>query len=378
MNDVRSIRSAQTNSTAAARDLVAGLSDADPRLVVFFAGIAHDGLVLGQALSDRFPGATVVGCSSNGEFADSGYGTGGVVAMAIGSDHIGRCVAEMADVAHDIDAGIRDAAQRMAVKFGCGLHELSPERYAGLVLLEGARGREEKINEALGNVAPFLPYVGGSAGDNITFSGTWTYVDGRLERDGTALVCMEMLVPFMAFKTCHFEATERTIAVTRVDASRRLILELDGQPAAKAYAQAVGADAATLGFGDFLANPLGLMIDGEPWLRSGVRVEGDGILFACAVVEGAKLHFMRANDMIEDARKKLEQAQQTLGGPIKGGIFFNCAYRMIEARMKGLEEGYHRTLSSLPHVGLHSNGESYIGHINQTLTGLVFGSPSKA
>jgi hypothetical protein len=372
MSGIRSVRATQVDSAEAAEMLVNGLAGSKARLVIFFAAITHDGGVLGRALMERFPKARVVGCSSNGEFCDAGYGKGGAVAIAIGADRIGACVAEMADTNGDIEMGIRQAAERMSIALGQPLSALSPEKYAGLVLLEGARGREEKINEALGNVAPFLPFVGGSAGDDITFSGTWTFVDGKLEKNGTALVCMEMLVPFGVMKTCHFEATERAVKVTRVDASGRLILELDGKPAAHAYADAIGTSVETLGFPHFLANPLGLMIDGEPWLRSGVRVQGEGILFACAVVEGARLHYMRAKDMVGDTKAKFEQARISMGGSLGGAVFFNCAYRMIEANMTGTNEAYHGLLSTIPHVGLHSNGESYIGHINQTLTGLVF------
>lgn len=372
MSGVKSVRSASTSSSVAASELVSGLGGSRPRLIVFFAAIEQDGALLGNALRQAFPSASVVGCSSNGEFSDHGYGKGGAVAIALGADRIGACAAEMADVGGDIEAGIQDAAARLSAKLGTDLRDLSHERYAGLALLEGAKGREERINEALGNVAPFLPFVGGSAGDNITFSSTWTFVDGKLERDGTALVCAEMLKPFAVLKTCHFEPTERVVEVTKVDAARRLILELDGEPAARHYAKALGVDVSALDFSQFLANPLGLMIDGEPWLRSGVRVEGDALLFACSIVPGARLHFMRATNMVQDAQRKLEKARRSLGGSLGGAIFFNCAYRMLEASMTGVEEEYHRVLSSVPHAGLHSNGESYVGHINQTLTGLVF------
>ena len=59
------------------------------------------------------------------------------------------------------------------------LRELDPQRFVGIALLEGAKGQEERLNEALGNVAPLLSFVGGSAGDNITFSGTWVFAEAE-------------------------------------------------------------------------------------------------------------------------------------------------------------------------------------------------------
>lgn len=371
MTRARSAFTANTNAAAVAEELIAALEGADPRVVVFFAGLAQDGAQIGAALERRFPGACVLGCSGNGEFSDGGHGKDGVAALAISRAQIGACASAMiAD--DDVDAGVRRAADQISARLGRSIRELDPARWAGVALLEGARGREERINAALGDVAPFLPVVGGSAGDNITFSGTWTWADGRLQRDGTALLVAEMLVPFQTFKACNFVPTERSVVVTRTDPARRLILELDGQPAAPYYARAIGVAPDQLGFVQFLENPLGLMIDGEAWLRSGVRPEGDALFFACSIVEGARLSFMRPTHLVEDTRAKLERAQAELGAPIGGALLFNCAYRMIEAQIKGLTDEYHATLSKIVHAGVHSNGESYLGHINQTLTGLVF------
>ncbi|MCC6557786.1 MAG: FIST C-terminal domain-containing protein [Polyangiaceae bacterium] len=373
MSRLCSARSAERGSEGAARELCAGLAGADPRVVVFFAAVAHDGALLGRALEERFPGAVVVGSSTNGEFCDRGHGKGGAVAIAIPGDRVGACAAAMADAGEDVDRGVREAAARLSSRLGRDLRELDPARWAGVALLEGARGREERINEALGDVAPFLPFVGGSAGDDITFSGTWTWADGALAKEGTALLVAEMRVPFRAFKTCHFEATDRAVTVTRSAPARRLILELDGEPAADRYAREIGVAPADLATHHFMKNPLGLMIDGEPWLRSAVRREGDALFCACAVVEGARLHFMRPIDMVEDARAKLARAREALGGEAHGALLWNCAYRMLEAELGGLEAPYHAVLSSMVHAGCHSNGESYLGHINQTLTGLIFG-----
>jgi hypothetical protein len=47
---------------------------------------------------------------------------------------------------------------------------------------------------------------------------------------------------------------------------------------------------------------------------------------------------------------------------------------MIEAEITGAAERCHALLSrKVPHAGLHTNGESYLVHLNQTLTGLVLG-----
>ena len=372
MSATRSAFSAQTDSAAAARELVAGLDGARPRAVVFFAGVAHDGAALGGALADRFPGACVLGCSTNGEFSDGGHGKGGAGALAISDEHVGDCAVALADVGGDLDAGVRAAAEALSSRLGRPIRALDPERWAGVALLEGARGREERINAALGDVAPFLPFVGGSAGDDITFSGTWAYADGRLSRDGTALLVAEMRGPFEVFKTCNFVPTERFVEVTRCDPARRLILELDGVPAVEGYLRAIGARPEELGFPLFLANPLGLVIEGEPWLRSVVRPEGEALFLACAVVEGARLNLMRATDLVAETRAALGRAADRLGGPVGGALLFNCAYRMLEAQIKGIEAQYHEALSTVVHAGMQSNGESYLGHINQTLTGLVW------
>lgn len=372
MSATRSAFTAQTDSAAAARELVAGLGDADPRVVVFFAGVKHDGAVLGAALAERFPGARVLGGSTNGEFCDRGHGKGGAAALAISREQIGACAVALARVGEDVDAGVRAAAETLSARLGRSIRELDPARWAGVALLEGAHGREENINAALGDVAPFLSFVGGSAGDDISFTGTWAYADGEYAADGTALLVAEMTGPFAVIKTCNFVATERTVLVTRCDPERRLILEIDGLPAVQGYARAIGARPEELGFPVFLANPLGLMIDGEPWLRSVVRPEGDALFLACSIVEGARLNIMQATDLVEDAAAKLERVRAELGGPIGGALFFNCAYRMIEAQIKGIEAPYHRALSTVVHAGMHSNGESYLGHINQTLTGLVW------
>lgn len=376
-NGPRSAYSPSKDSAQAADEIIQKLDVAGasaPRVIVFFAAIEHDGAVIGDRLRARFPGAEILGCSSNGEFTEQGYGKGGAAALVFGEDIVEQAASGLARHDQGIEPGIVECADRLGAALKTPLRELDPQRYVGIALLEGARGREEKINEALGNVAPLLGFVGGSAGDNIQFQKTWVYADGQLESNGSALLVLKLRVPFAVVKTCNFVATPVEFTVTKADPDRRLIFELDGQPAIDRYAAACGVRPEELGFPQYLANPLGLMIDGEPWLRSAAGLREGALFFACAVLEGMTLNLMQATDIVDNARAAFERATVELGTPPRAALLFNCAYRMLEVQIKGVETAYHAALSSVVHTGLHSNGESYLGHINQTLTGLVIGA----
>lgn len=374
--DITSAFSAATDAASVAADLTSalagGLGGGAPNVVAFFAHISLDGRAIGDALRARFPHAAVIGCSTNGSFADGGYAVHGASAIALGPAVVKRAASTLARIGEGVEEGIHAAARRLAAALGTSLRELPYESYVGLALLEGAGCKEEQINERLGDEAPLLRFVGASAGDDIQFKATWAYCDGDYAVDGCALVVLEMAGPFAVIQTCNFEPTERTVRVTKADPERRLVLELDGRPAAEVWAEWAGKPAAELGFGDLVARPLGLVIDGQSFLRSPVRVDGEGMFMACAVLEGTELYVMRHVELVEDTRAKLGKLTAELGGPPDGAILFNCAYRMIEAQVTGSEQRYHASLSSVPHAGFHSNGESYLGHMNQTLTGLAF------
>ena len=366
--------SASADSATAVAELTAQLDAAsreDPHCIIFFASPKHDGALLGQALQARFVTSHILGCSGNGEFTEGHWGKGGVAALALHRDMVGRIASALARLDGGLQAGIDAAAETLGQQLGVPLRELDPQRFVGVALLEGSKGQEELLNEALGNVAPLLSFVGGSAGDNITFTGTWVFAEGKLAENASALLVLELLQPFAVLKTCNFVSTPIELTITKADPSRRMVLELDGQPAAQRYAEVIGARAEELAFPHFLANPLGLMIEGEPWLRSVLRVDGSVLYFACAVLEGMTLNLMQATDIVDNAKSAFDRLALPPSTRPRTALLFNCAYRMLEVQIKGLEAPYHEALANVIHAGLHTNGESYLGHINQTLTGLV-------
>lgn len=358
-----------------ARELGEAFGGRSPGVILFFCAHTLDGARISAELGARFPGAQVLGCTSAGEYTERVYGRGGTAAMAIPADKIARCAAGLARFEGGVAEGVRQACAELSSELGVELRELDPRRYVGLVLIEGAKGKEEAVNEELGNVAPFLSFVGGSAGDDIAFVRTQLFHAGASTDDGAALLVMEMRVPFAVVKTCNYEPTERSFTITKLGAHPRIILELDGRPARQAYAELLGVDAQALAHEHFLTRPLGLMIDGEPWLRSVLALPEipGSLMMACQVVEGMELSVMRPLDIVADTLAAMDQAAERMRSPIAGAIQFDCGYRRLEIEARGLQQAYHQAISRQPVLGLHSHGESWLGHINQTLTSLVFG-----
>lgn len=374
MSDASTAYSPAEDSARAGAELADALGEGPWKVVIFFAFIDHDGAAIGDALKERFQDAHVIGCSGNGQFGNAGHGKHGASAVALSSAKVASVASAMAPLTDDVESGVVGAAKSLSDQLGQDLRELDPSRFVGIVLAEGATCREEKINEALGNVAPKLEFVGGSAGDDIKFQKTWVYVQGRVRSDASALMVLEPTARFAILKTCNYLPTDQVVTVTKLGTNPRLVEELDGVPATKRYAEIAGCSPEELDFPHFLAHPLGLMIDDKPWLRSVAAVKGNALFFACSILDGMELSVMRGDDLVADTRRAFDEVQAVLGCQPRAAILFNCAYRMIEADVTGTTDAYHAALNErVVHAGLYSNGESYLGHMNQTLVGLVLG-----
>ena len=358
---------------AALEGLLADLPVADATAVVFFASPAHEGTRIAAALHAAAGGAPVIGCTTAGEFSDVATGVHGIAAMALPKAKVARAAAALATYDDGVDAGIHRAVASLEEQLGTALRELDPERHVGIVLMDGLGGHEERVNELLGQAAPFLPFVGGSAGDDLAFERTTVYVDGAGCDEGAALLVLEMGVPFAITRTCSFEPAGRTFRITRADVQNRIVRELDGRPAIEVYAEAVGVRPDELGSSVFMTAPLGLMIDGEPWIRSPQRIVDGGLKFYCQILEGIDVDLMRSTDLVEETRDALQKAAQELGGRVSGALLFNCILRRLEMDDKGVGSDFVTAVGQFPVCGFHTYGESYVGHMNQTLTGLLIG-----
>ena len=372
---IRSIASQNQNTSVAAAELSAQLEGLDAALIVFFASHKHDGNAIAQKLRAGHRNTQVIGCTTAGEFTERGTMNGGVTALAIGHDKIARCSARL--VRYDdggVEASLTRAAGAMGKEIGvANLRAADPAKYVGIVLFDGLSGHEEEGNEVLGNIAPMLSFVGASAGDGLEFASTTVFANGESTSNGAVLLLMEAAVPFTIGKTCSFQPTDHAFRVTRADVKNRTVYELDGKPVLEVYAQALGTTPDKLDSAIFMSNPVGLVIDNEPWIRSPMRALPDGGLkFYCNIAQGMKIRIMKSTDLVKDAHQAMADAQKALGAPVSGGLAFNCVLRKLEMDAKNLHNDFLGSFKGMQVGGFHTYGETWLGHINQTLTALWF------
>lgn len=371
---VRTAASSQSEPMDAAAELIRQFGDVDAAAILFFTSPALPGAPVALRLTEAYPGVPVVGCTTAGEFTERGNANGGISAVALPRALVTRAAAALAQLDEEVDTAVADAFGDVERALQVSLRDVDPARYIGLVLIDGLNGDEERVNEVLGNHAPMLSFVGGSAGDDLRFERTDVFCGADSSIRGAVLLVLEMAVPFTIVKSCSFEPTARAFTITKADAASRTVWELDHRPAAEAYAEAVGCAVADLDPSVFMSHPLGLMIDDEPWIRSPMQlVDGRGIRFYCQILPGMDVSLMRSTDLVRETRDAFNRAKDQLGGRPSGAIVFNCILRRLEIDEKNLAAGFISALGDMPVAGFHTYGESWLGHINQTVTGLVFG-----
>jgi len=348
-------------------DLRAQCGQRVPPVVLFFGSSRYDAGQLSALMREYFPGTHLVGCSTAGEIAGTQLLTASVVAMFLDEDLVERAAVA---VVPKMSAGprVRDALRELESQFQAPLSSLDLERCVGVILMDGMSGAEEELMDKLGD-ATDIPFIGGSAGDDLKFQKTHVLADGRAYSDAAVLLLLRLKRGFDIVKTQSFRTSCKTLLATKVDEARRMVIEFDHQPALDAYARALGVSRAEAA-AHFFEHPLGLMAAGEPFVRSPQRTEGSAIVFYCRIQEGMELELLDATDILGDTRKAVEARKAA--GAVQGIIDFQCILRTLQLRKEQKCERYGEIFRGIPAVGFSTYGEAYLGHINQTSTMLLF------
>ncbi|WP_094227001.1 FIST signal transduction protein [Methanolobus psychrotolerans] len=364
------IKAKSNNKTAkgSVEEIKGIFGEFEPRMVLFFASSNYEPEDISAAMKAAFPGCDVIGCSTAGEIISGEMLKGSVVAMAFNSAVLNNVKIEVIEgISEAVD--VSDAFRSFESFYGKKMDEMDFRQYLGMVLVDGLTCAEESLMENIGNKTNVF-FVGGSAGDDLKFEATHVFVNGKSYNKAAVLALMDVKSGFDIIKTQSFKVLDKVLVATKVNESAREIIEFNNEPAAVAYANALGVPVDELS-SHFMSNPLGLMIDDEPYVRSPQAVDGSNVKFYCSILEGMELSILESANIVEETANALQQKVEEFG-KISGLVNFNCILRTLDLESTGQSKEYAEVFNDIPTAGFSTYGEQYLGHINQTATMIVF------
>ena len=365
-----------TSFLPAAQDAVADLRNQiwqdHMALVVVYCSVSYDRLELAGALQNAFGNVLVVGCTTAGELTNQGYRTGTLTGFSLaGRDFYAEAVLFDGLRSFSFTRGI-DTARALGASMAAHYGDQFQHQVFAMVLVDGLSGAEDSMLSALHAALQGIPVMGGSAGDDLALRETYVYKDGTFYSDAAVLTLVHTARPFRVFKTQHFVGTNQKMVITEADPLKRIVAEINAEPAAHELARILGMDVADLNHQVFASHPLVVRVGGDDYVRSIQQVYPDGSLqFYCAIDEGLVLSVARTIDPIENLEQVLHSIEAQIGPP-QIVVAFECVLRQLEMELSGHKDRMGQLLARRNVIGFGTYGEQFNAmHVNQSLTGIA-------
>jgi hypothetical protein len=235
---VRRAESLERDTGAAVAEVAASLGFGPFALVMLFVGRGHDPGQAAAAVARHFPQDTVIGCTTAGEIGVSGYLDGAVAAVGLPVSHFRASLLRIDDV-----AGFEEAPVAEVLRMRGALANRAPTwvNEFAFMLADGLSMKEDRIVAALAPALGTTPLFGGSAGDGLRFERTFVLAGGVFRQNAAVLAIIRTACRITAFRFDHLVPTEQRMVVTDADPARRIVREMNAEPAARAYARGAGA-----------------------------------------------------------------------------------------------------------------------------------------
>jgi len=347
-----------------------------PRLgtVLFFCSPQYDLPRLEEALNACFGDIRLVGCTTAGEITPLGYIDGSITGIGFAEPDFAVISLLIRDLA-EFSIASSPVLVRSALQ---ALNQAAPPdsdgATFGFLMIDGLSRQEEQVVSAIFNALERIPLLGGSAGDDLSFRASYVFHDGRFHSGCAVLLLVHTRHPFRIIKTEHFESTGKRMVVTEAISDRRLVLELNAEPAANEYARIVDIPRAELTPLVFAAHPLIVRVGGEYHVRSIQQANEDGSLsFLCAIDEGIVLTAAESGDIVQDLKDFFRNVRREIG-EIQLVVGCDCILRRLEIERMNVKESISQVLLENKVIGFSTYGEQYNSmHVNQTFTGVAIG-----
>lgn len=160
---------------------------------------------------------------------------------------------------------------------------------------------------------------------------------------------------------------------TKVDVSRKALVELDGRPAADVYSSELGIARNDI-VGNVLQNPMGRAVGDEVFISSMMGLESNGTLLNYKRInKNDCIYFLTLGDYDEiesRTRSKIKNESKKVSLVLS----IDCIYRYLLYDQNGYVQTYAKNMATLgPHMGVVGGGEQFNNqHVNQTMVCAVF------
>ena len=308
------------------------------------------------AIKACFPNATIIGCSTAGEIADTRVFDDGLVLTLVNFEYTRlKCTYVQLD----------DAAQSETVANQICSDLIEPDLKHIVVLSDGLNVNGTRLASGFNRLLPATVLVtGGLAGDGARFQHTSTFCnDGILQRQICALGFYGKRLRVGHGSMGGWDSFGPDRRITR--AIDNVLYELDGQSALALYKRYLGEYAERLP-GSALLFPLSVQTldSAERVVRTVLSVnESDqSMVFAGDMPTGGLAKMMRANfdRLIDGAAGAAEQASDSITTPSQLAILISCVGRkmVLGQRVEEELESVRTALSDRPTMcGFYSYGE---------------------
>lgn len=346
-----------------------------PDVVFAFASTKQDAAEVARAVADKAGDeAVVVGCTTSGELLKGAHANGSLAVAALKDSGVRWAAVPVTGLDGFDGVRARETVDQALSALEADREDLRPDDYFALLFIDGMRLKEESVASELTEALDGIQLAGGSAGDDLQFAETKVIVGGEALTDAAVLVIGRLEGgAYTILKHQHFSATSTLLAVTKADPATRTVIELDGLPAAEAYAAALGVKREELVGDVTFLHPVTFACDGQLYVRSIQQVtDDDTLVFYCAIEEGMVLDVGRHGSIGPELERSLEAVKDN-----EFILAFNCILRSLEAESKGLHDQVACAFDTcgVPMIGFDTYGEQYNGmHINQTLVALAIRS----
>ncbi|MBL4710994.1 MAG: FIST C-terminal domain-containing protein [Gammaproteobacteria bacterium] len=373
---IRQAVSVDKDTASAAEELLTELQPKTGETVLCFSSAHHSTDVLEEAFQGLPADINLLACKTAGEITSAGYIDNSLTGVVLPSNTFisELTIFDKLDQLSltQISSLTNKACTRLAEKVG---HEYISNHCFAMLLIDGLSQKEEMVAAGINNGLSGIPLFGGSSADDVDFENAWIYCQNEMRNNSAALLLVYTKNPFQVFKTEHISCKEEVYVTTKVNASERQVLEVDGYPAAEWYASIINTKLSDMTNDIFAKNPVTVKLGGQTFVRAIQSIEDNGaIRFYCAIDEGILLYLGQPNDLYRSINNAIEKVSENVG---KAELIIgcDCMLRYREAKQDNLIEDLSKLFIENKVIGFSTFGEQFGGmHINQTFTGIAIGS----